>query len=694
MLLSKNKSKKIFTIIIFTIISSLLGILSSFIPKFQDLQLLTMNSLFQSATPKNTDNLPIVIVGFDYEYFTSIGEWPIPEDHLIQLLDNIHQAGAKCIVTDLDFFQQANYSVTQNLVNAMARNGHIFLGGKLVLEPGHPVHSTHYVLSPDTNLSKVTDWGLCNLAEDHNGYLRNYYLFQEHQSDVLFSIALKIYMHHYQLNNDTDFLYTDGKLLLGGRDIPIMDNYSIPLSFLGPAASVPTYSFQKVTSMDSAVANQVILQQLIQNKTFKDKIVLVGITDTRFPFCRPTPFSKKPREKMPDIEIHATAINTLLAHDFYKYADKNLIAILAVILAFVSSFVSIKMRPWQATLFFALEFLIIHIAVKLVFSQWGVISSYFVPITTLIIVFLLMIMRYYLLKHVEKKKIRKVVERYVSPNIMNKMLNSNNLPNFSGERRDLTVLVSDLRHFTAFLQTHEAATIVSRLSEYLKEVEQIIYEHQGSLDKFVGDEIMAVFGAPFQVEDHAERACIAAVEMVEKLRFLQKKYSQERQPYFNIGIGINTGQSITGNISGSNMYDFTFIGEEISLGAHIEHANKTYSTTILMAENTYKHVQNKIWAREVDYIRFIGSQRAIRLYELRGVEALPEIEQELIIDRFSEGLTLYRSRHYAEALKTFRQVLRYFPSDGPSRLYTIRSLNALESEPATGWDGIHDLKII
>ncbi len=701
MLHKRIGKSKIFTILAVSFIATLFAYLTLFLPEFSEWRLQSADSLFQfrGAVPIDSS---IIIVGIDSTALKTVPHEDIPSGHYARALLNLERAGARWIVLNEELFDlnarqpEADYE----LATVLQQQKNIVLSGKLVLEPGHPDLSPSYILKPHSWFAtSAEDWALINLREDKDGHLRNYKLYFSHDDSLFASMALSLFckIHGYDFGRDLQFnrhaiIYPDGY-------IPHNIEQTIPINYRGPAGTFPHVSLAQVLN-DSQISRLrhpelPSLTDHIRNGTFKDKIVLIGQVLQGRPVARYTPFSQNRGrdQKMANVEIQANALHTLLSGEFILPVSNRLVFIMSAVLAFILAALTIRLKPWQiflTTLFFIVG---IRGVTFIFFQQFGLLASHVMPVTAVSVVFGLLLLRHFILKYLEKQQIRKVFERYVSPNIIRKMVHSGELPNLAGERRDLTVLVSDLRHFTSFLQSHNPSTVVSRLSEYLKEVSNIIYQQQGSLDKFVGDEIMAVFGAPYFLEDHAERSCIAAVEMVERLRFLQKKYSQEGKAYFNIGIGINTGSSITGNVGANDAFDYTVIGDEISLGAHIEHANKTYSTTILMSERTYQQVKFKIWAREIDYIRFLGTPRPIRLYELRGVSPLPQIEQELIIDTFSEGLMLYRNRHYSDALKTFRQVLRYFPSDGPSRVYTIRCLNFLESRPVEEWDGIHDLQL-
>jgi adenylate cyclase len=314
------------------------------------------------------------------------------------------------------------------------------------------------------------------------------------------------------------------------------------------------------------------------------------------------------------------------------------------------------------------------------------------PILAILLSFVTSLLYQTVIEQREKRRIRQTFQQYVAPSVVDKMLSSGVLPSYGGERRELTVLFSDIRKFTTFSESREPEVVVSRLSEYLTEMVEVIFNNNGTLDKFVGDEIMALFGAPYQLEDHAEKACQTAVAMLDRLRELQKRWSADKKGYFNIGIGINTGNVIVGNLGSSQLFDYTVIGDEVNLGARLEGANKQYATTVIMSESTYNLVSDIAKVRELDLVRVVGKQKPIRIFELRGMDSLPQIEQDYIIDVFSEGLMAYRERRWADALKAFRRVLRYFPSDGPSRIYTMRCLDYIESPPPHNWDGVFEMK--
>jgi len=290
----------------------------------------------------------------------------------------------------------------------------------------------------------------------------------------------------------------------------------------------------------------------------------------------------------------------------------------------------------------------------------------------------------------ERMRIKKSWQQYMSKDVIDAMLSSGDLPTFGGERRELTVLFSDIRGFTTFTEKHSSSDVVKKLNEYLTEMVDVIFKYRGTLDKFVGDEIMAVFGAPHYYKNHAEQACYTAIDMIRRLRHLQKTWSAAKQDYFNIGIGINSGKVISGNLGSSQLFDYTVIGDDVNLGARLEGANKQYGTSIILSEFTYKLVGPKAKVRELDMVRVKGKKRPVRIFELRDMDNIPRIEQELIIETYTAGLNYYKQYKWYQALKEFKRVLRYFPTDGPTRVYIQRCLDFMEFPPPENWDGVYE----
>lgn len=217
----------------------------------------------------------------------------------------------------------------------------------------------------------------------------------------------------------------------------------------------------------------------------------------------------------------------------------------------------------------------------------------------------------------------------------------------------------------------------------------IVFKYEGLLDKYIGDAIMAVFGAPLDQPDHAERACRTALEMTAELGKLQKKWESEGRPVIRIGVGINTGDMVVGNMGSDMRFDYTVMGDSVNLGARLEGINKEYGTSIVISEYTYEKIKDKMFCRELDSVRVKGKHVPVKIYELicdinntGDARAWADF-----MPSFNNGLNLYKKGMWDEAISSFHKAIEVRPADSVSGLY-INRCNELKNSPPENWDGV------
>jgi adenylate cyclase len=207
----------------------------------------------------------------------------------------------------------------------------------------------------------------------------------------------------------------------------------------------------------------------------------------------------------------------------------------------------------------------------------------------------------------------------------------------------------------------------------------------------MGDAIMAIWGAPLDQQDHAQRACYTALDMVDELRMLQEKWAADGMPKLNIGIGINAGPMVVGNMGSERRFDYTVMGDSVNLGSRVEGLNKVYGTNVIVSEITYERVREEILARELDSVRVKGKDQPVKIYELltRRSQATPE--QQALAQEFRAALAEYKNRNWERALKGFQSILERHPHDGPANLYAERCQVLMKNPPPEDWDGVYTL---
>jgi len=671
---------------------------------FEILEYKSYDMRFRLRGPEPVEKSGIVLVTIDDQSLLSLkSKWPFPRSYFARAVQNLSEAGAALIVLDIEFTEpsEVNPSDDYNLSQAIRNFPHIILAGKLVSEYGSYQTLNRYPLKPLSDfISAGAQWAYANVYLDDDGFIRRYNLYQDLHGQKYFPLVIETLRYAQKLSRDAFTIDSNGNFIVGKFVIPKYQHDTMLINYAGQANHFPTYSFANILDdhrfmLPDPDEDTDIFDIYKESGIFKDKIVFIGASAEELQDNKFTPFFHYDgiKQKMPGVEMHANAMHTILTRDYIHPARPWLVFFIILILSGIAFILSGKFSPMLGLVFGVGVFIIYFVVNYLFFARFNLWVPLIYPLINFGCCYAVNTVRKILVEQQEKGRYRKTFQQYVTRSVVDTMLNAGELPRFGGERKTLTVLFSDIRSFTTYSEKYQPEMVVNRLSEYLTAMVDIIFKHGGTLDKFVGDEIMALYGAPYYFANHAERACETALDMVAALRSLQKNWSEKELEYFQIGIGINTGKVIVGNLGSIQLFDYTVIGDEVNLGARLEGANKHYSTTIIISESTYTEVKGKAIVRELDFVRVKGKKQPVKIYELRGLHSLPSIEKDLIIDVYMYGLELFKQRKWNKALKEFRRVLRYFPSDGPSRVYTLRCLEFIENPPAEKWDGIFEFAV-
>lgn len=322
-----------------------------------------------------------------------------------------------------------------------------------------------------------------------------------------------------------------------------------------------------------------------------------------------------PQGLMYGVEIHANALNTILMDNFITYAPDWLNFLILAAMVLIMSFVVARLQSIAS--FGVMLALIAALtgAVFISFNPYNYIISYTTPVFAIVFTFLSIIVYRAMTEERDKKMIKNMFGKYVNPHVVTSILS--NPPELGGVDKEISVFFSDIRGFTTLSETMSPQELVNHLNIYLSSMTDIILEFHGTLDKYVGDEIMCFWGAPLPQPDHSILACKCAVKQMEALRALNETWPPEKQ--INIGIGVNSGIMTVGNMGSSGRMNYTLMGDNVNLGARLEGTNKAYGTNIIISEFTYNIVKDKVIARELDNIRVKGKNKPVLIYELLEV---------------------------------------------------------------------------
>ena len=716
-----------------------------------DIELRTLDMRFKLRGPRNPSPT-VVIVAIDQKSQDVLGRWPFPRRHFAEAVDFVREAGAKVIAFDINFSQPDQNSALQALrtikkqydasaqrvesdphfqqvLSGMEKDadndqqfedalsrfpnaviGYFFLPPSETREQNQELVSEflnylsfqaypqivnpqyagrfegpdYHGISP--NLPRFAlyakNFGYFNVLPDPDGVVRREPAIIRYEGNFYPSldIASALAYTDRSLDQVAVIFNSNGleRIDFGPFAIPTDPHGFVQINFHGPARTFPTYSLADV------------VQGKLDPAFFKDRLVLFGPTATGIADMAVTPFQT---EAYPGVEVHANFIENLLHGDFLRRGlRENLIDIGFILLFSLGAGILLSAVPSvraTAILIVLLGFFL-WLAYYLFVSHRIWIAA-FLPTATLTVNYAGIVSYRFFFEEREKKKMHGAFQQYVAPSVINQLLQQPDLLRLGGEEKVLTAMFADIRGFTSISEVMSPSQLVDLLNEYLSEMTEIIFRSWGTLDKYIGDAIMAFWGAPYPQSDHAQRACHAALEMLDTLAVLQKKWGEEGRPRMNIGIGIHTGPMLVGNMGSRRRFNFTIMGDNVNLASRLEGLNKTFGTRLIVSETTHQIVSDQVVSRELDLIRVKGKKQPVKIYQLLGSAADRERFRDLL-DRFRDGLEAYRSGQWETAIGQFGELLRDYPDDGPTRVFIQRCWDLIETPPEEEWDGVYVMK--
>ncbi len=290
----------------------------------------------------------------------------------------------------------------------------------------------------------------------------------------------------------------------------------------------------------------------------------------------------------------------------------------------------------------------------------------------------------------QEKRMKTTLYRYMTPSVADRVMALGEDVLMVGERKDVTVLFSDIRGYTTLTEALEATQVVSMLNEYFETMVESVFHCEGTLDKFIGDALMAVFGAPLPLENHAWSAVRSALDMRRRLVIFNEERMRQGQPELRIGIGLSSGEVVSGNIGSQRKMEYTVIGDGVNLSSRLESITKQYGCDIVLSEHTYELCRDQVWVRELDLIQVKGKLEPVKIYELISDRTQPlDTEAKTFLDLYQRGREAYKSMSFDLAISLFQLAQALRPDDKAVELHLLRSQAYLLSPPAKDWDGVH-----
>ncbi|GAB4330605.1 MAG: adenylate/guanylate cyclase domain-containing protein [Calditrichia bacterium] len=525
------------------------------------------------------------------------------------------------------------------------------------------------------------DAGFVNLFPDPDGVLRRIPLLLRFNEHVYPAFSLRLAMHGlgadslaYHEASSRLVLYQRGKEL---TRIPVDRYGQMIIRYQGWFQTFRYVSFYDV------------LKGNLPPDFYKDKVVLVGSSLTGLYDLRAIPL----QSIFPGVEVNANAVYQIINGQYISRLSEVQHLIWLLILGLISGVLFMMPRP-TGTMVLALVLLLLNIMAGFIilnsFSLWWPVAT---PLFTLLLVFSGTYIDRYLAEERDKKRIRQTFSHYVSASVVEQVLKNPEMLKLGGEKKVCTALFSDVAGFTSISERLTPEQLVALLNEYLTEMTNIVFENRGMLDKYEGDAIMAVFGAPVSFPEHAAAACRCALEMQKRLAALREKWKKENKPELRARIGLNSGEMIAGNMGSQTRFDYTVMGDSVNLASRLEGANKLYGTEIMIGENTFDMVKDEFYTRPLDLLRVKGKKKPVKVYELiAGRDEPLDTRMQELLSQYKQGFDQYLMRNWEWAANHFRQALQIKTDDGPSRLYLLRCQEFMENPPADDWDGVFVMK--
>lgn len=422
------------------------------------------------------------------------------------------------------------------------------------------------------------------------------------------------------------------------------------------------------------------------------KILLFGATATAIGDIRPSPFS----QMVPGVEHHAAILENILTENFLRRPPEARLWELGLLLL-SGVFFSFMLRNASAvrSALYVITFCVgYYFADKYLIFGKGTWLYLGMPIGQAMSIFMSVTLYKYFTEEKEKKKVRNAFQHYLNPAVINQLMDNPDQLKLGGDKKELTVFFSDVRGFTTISEALSPEALSKLLNEYFTPMTNIILTSQGLLDKYIGDAIMAVWGAPMPVADHADRAIASSLVMLDALDVLRDKWKKEGLPMMDIGIGLNTGFMTVGNMGSDQRFDYTVMGDSVNLGARLEAINKQYGTRIICSEFTKSKIVNPsmFLLRELDDIQVKGKTKPVKIFEAVRTNQNKKEDLLELVGQFEQGLGFYRAQNWEKAQKCFTECLKVIPDDGPATEFLTRCSYLAAHSPGQDWDGVWVMK--
>ena len=661
------------------------------------------------ADPAKADS-NLVLLAIDESSLEAFGRWPWPRDRYGYVVRYLKQAGARAVVFDVMFFEPDENAeeFDQSFADDMRAADNVFLPMLFQAEP-HPISSdlqaraTLNVELPESDRAaerqagvkppipllaqRARGLGVINLSADADGPTRRIPLLGQMSGQFVPHLSLAV--ARYVLGADGISL-KDGRVQIGSISVPLDADGQLLIRWHGSLEEtyhVRKYSIGRV--LQAFAQQQKGERPGLDATLFKDKVVFIAGTAAGLYDLRVTPFSSA----TPGVLIHMAALDNLLHGQGLQAAPSWFALTVLVVLCLASAGTFMLFRSYPVKF---------GVTLGLAVAYYGLVAHAFegharwlelvFPEVALALTFGTAATVEYVTEGKQRRLMRAAFDKYMSSEVVEEIMRNPEAIKLGGEKKEISILFSDIAGFTTISEKMTPEDLVALLNRYLSAMTTIIKTtHRGNVNKYLGDGIMALFGAPLDDPKHASLACYAALDCQAELARLRRVWVEEGLPEIGARIGINSGPCIVGNMGSEERMEYTVTGDSVNLASRLEGASKYYDTLILIGQRTAELAQNDVEVREIDLLRVKGKKEPVVVFELLGRNGQVAEEKRRVVDRYLQGMAAYKQRDFETACTRFTEALALDPSDGPSRVYVERSTTYRQAPPPADWDGVYEM---
>jgi len=627
----------------------------------------------------------VVIVFTDEEFYAEYDKYPLRRTDLSTIVVRLKDMGASVVAIDMMLDFNSAYGEDPTLQDALEETGNVLLVSQAQIEEGEYLGLNTAI----DRFNDVTNQGYSNIAPN-SAISESIVRLRIHKEMVNLFDAWPFAVKAVAMSREEEPELANGVLSIGPEievQLDQFDEMYIDYPLL-PGGYKGIASLHEIIGISASDLLFIDDEEELEDLAYlvSGKIALIGevaeVAHDQF---------ETPVGNVYGVEVIANSISTIIKNGPLKAASLGLELLVGFLLLAVFLCTRLIQAPLSRNsiciavlVLYVLFTTYTYISIGLVFSiSYLLIASVFALIV--------INARFYISEMGQKTMIREMFGQYLSPKVVENLVDDPSKIQLGGEEREMTAFFSDIQGFSSISERLTPSELVQLLNEYLTDMCDIILGAEGTVDKFEGDSIMAFWGAPTRQADHAKRACFAAIEMNDRLVELRARALQQGVTPLVVRMGVNTGAMVVGNMGSKQRMNYTVMGDAVNLASRLEGANKAYGSGMMISEFTYRSCEADIDVRELDRITVVGKSEPVTVYQLLNRKNQTTSADADLVDQFSKGLELYKGGDFRRAENEFRACLDIFADDGPALAYISRCQAFTEYPPGPDWDGVYRL---